>query len=80
MSKKVCLFRAPYLMYVVTLEASFCTVHGYCQIVEDSVRNSQGNKGRAQKQLRGFKYIKWQQSEKTMTILVANGTQQNKHG
>jgi hypothetical protein len=23
-------------MYVVTLEASFCMVHGYCQIVEDS--------------------------------------------
>jgi hypothetical protein len=46
-------------MYVVTLEASFCTVHGYFQIVEDSVRRSQGNKERAQKQLQGFKCTKW---------------------
>jgi hypothetical protein len=35
---------------------------------EHSIRNSQGNKGRAQKQLQGFKYIKQEQSKRNKKI------------
>jgi hypothetical protein len=33
------------------------------------IRNSQGNKGRAQKQLQGFKYIKREQSKRKLDYL-----------
>ncbi len=53
------------------LQFGVCCNGGGWQWWQESalIRNSQGNKGRSQKQLGGFKYINWEQSKKKLDYL-----------
>jgi hypothetical protein len=42
------------------------------------IKNSQGNKGRAQQLLRGFKYVKQEQSKRKLDFLSKKWNSKNK--